>query len=169
MRLSSQRRRAQGFTLIELVVAALISLLIMAGLYVVYAGHSTVFRGQEAVSEAQVAARFAMDTVKEDLRRTGFMAVADTDASYFEQQRCGPPAPLARFVAIEHTQGDGDAEPASQQQSPPGDRGVGPLLARRAGGIVGHLVGLCRGQLGHTYRASGVPPWRGSSKRSCKS
>ena len=91
--------RARGYTLMELVVASMIAMLVIAGLYVVYAGHSRVFRGQEMVSQAQVTARFAMEVVKNDLRRAGFMSVADTNDAQTKQHLCGQPA-VGRIKAI---------------------------------------------------------------------
>lgn len=108
MRLRNKTKRSSGFTLIELVVAAMIAMLVIAGLYVVYAGQARIFRGQEQVSGAQVAARFAMEMVKEDLRRAGSLAVTDTNDPQVIQGLGRPPNVTGgRILAIEleHDQG----------------------------------------------------------------
>jgi type II secretory pathway pseudopilin PulG len=105
MKRLATHRGSPGFTLIELVVAAMVSLLVIAGLYVVYAAHTRVFRNQEMVSQAQVSARYAMEMVKEDLRRAGAMAVSDTNDPQVAQRLARPLSVSgARImsVALEH-------------------------------------------------------------------
>jgi hypothetical protein len=91
----------------ELVVASLIAMLVISGMYIVFAGHSRVFRGQEMVSQAQMTTRFAMEVVKADLARAGFMAVWDTDDPEVQQHLCGPPPDGRRIQALTHIPDDG--------------------------------------------------------------
>lgn len=84
----------------ELVVAALLSLLVIAGLYVVYAAETRIFRGQEMVSQAQFGVRYAMEVVQADLQRAGYMALAATDDDEAIQHQCTVPA-LAPIRAVE--------------------------------------------------------------------
>lgn len=114
---------ARGYTLMELVISAMIALLVIAGLYVVYAGHSRVFRGQQMVSQAQVTARFAMDIVRNDLSRAGFMGVADTQDPATSQKLCRQPA-VGRIQAIQLTHNSGAVVNASKNVTDGSD----PLL-----------------------------------------
>lgn len=95
-----------GFTLIEVILASLISLLVISGIYIVYAGHSRVFAGQRMVSEAQTSARFATEIVKADLQRAGFMAVGTTKAPETRQHLCGTPD-VGEIAAVDINQGTG--------------------------------------------------------------
>lgn len=94
----SRATRARGYTLMELVVAAMLSLLVIAGLYVVYATHAKVFRGQEMVAQAQISARYAIQTVTSDLRRVGYMTTADSDDPQVRQKLCELPS--TRIIGV---------------------------------------------------------------------
>lgn len=106
-------RRTPGYTLMELVVASMISLLVIAGLYVVYASQAKVFRGQEMVSQAQMSARFGIEVVKNDLKRAGFMATTDTDEFVVKQRLCETPA-IGRIKAIDIVHNSGQVANATQ-------------------------------------------------------
>jgi type II secretory pathway pseudopilin PulG len=127
-RLRATRAQAPGYTLMELVVAAMISLLVIAGLYVVYAGHSRVFRGQEQVSQSQVTARFAMEVVRADMRRVGFMGIADSQDPQASQQLCGQPK-NGRILAVQLRQGVGQVHLPAKNLAPAGDISNRPTQA----------------------------------------
>jgi hypothetical protein len=91
--------RARGYTLMELIIAAMLSLLVIAGLYMVYATHARVFRGQEMVSQAQIGARYAIQTVTADLRRVGYMTTVDTDDPQVRQKLCE--LPTNRIIGVQ--------------------------------------------------------------------
>ncbi len=64
--------RQQGLTLIELMVALLISLLIMAGLFTVYQSNQRGFRLNDGLTRVQENGRFALDFLSRDIRQAGF-------------------------------------------------------------------------------------------------
>jgi type II secretory pathway pseudopilin PulG len=99
---------ARGYTLMELVVAAMISLLVISGLYVVYATQARVFRGQEMVSQAQIASRFALQTVRADLQRVGYMTTTDSFDSRVVQKLCEtPPVRILGVTLVQEATPDG--------------------------------------------------------------
>ncbi len=120
MRRGTSRRGLPGFTLIEIVVAAMIALLVIAGLYVVYAGHARVFRTQEMVAQAQTGARFGMEILKEDLERAGAMIQPDTNEPGIRQHICRIPnvdGDRIQAVRLVHNSG---AVPVPQNVMPAG-------------------------------------------------
>ncbi len=64
--------KQQGLTLIELMVALLISLLIMAGLFTVYQSNQRGFRLNDGLTRVQENGRFALDFLSRDIRQAGF-------------------------------------------------------------------------------------------------
>ncbi len=70
MKLSQQR----GLTLIELMVALVISLLILAGLFTVYKSNQHANRLNEGLTRTQENGRFAIDFLSRDIRQAGFPA-----------------------------------------------------------------------------------------------
>ncbi|HEB87669.1 MAG TPA: prepilin-type N-terminal cleavage/methylation domain-containing protein [Gammaproteobacteria bacterium] len=67
----SQQR---GLTLIELMVALVISLLILAGLFTVYKSNQHANRLNEGLTRTQENGRFAVDFLGRDIRQAGFPA-----------------------------------------------------------------------------------------------
>ncbi len=59
-----------GISLVEILVALVISLFLLAGIVQVYTGNKTTFRFTNALAEIQENGRFALDTVSQDLRLT---------------------------------------------------------------------------------------------------
>ncbi len=66
---SSQR----GFTLIELMIAMLIGVFLMAGVIQIFLSAKQAYRLQENLSRLQENGRFAMDFITKDVRMAGFM------------------------------------------------------------------------------------------------
>lgn len=69
-------RRATGFSLIEIMVALLISAVLMAGLTQVFSGTRETFSVQEAQSRIQENGRFALELIGRDLRMVGYEGCA---------------------------------------------------------------------------------------------
>ena len=59
-----------GISLVEILVALVISLFLLAGIVQVYTGNKTAFKFTNALAEIQENGRFALDTVSQDLRMT---------------------------------------------------------------------------------------------------
>jgi len=66
-------KKQTGFTLIELMVAMVISLMLMAGTISIFISNKQVYRVSEASSRVQESARFALNFLKRDIRMAGFM------------------------------------------------------------------------------------------------
>ena len=63
---------ANGMTLVELMVGLVIGLFIVAVMGSVYVGSRTTYAAQESTGRVQENGRFAMDTITQDLRMSGF-------------------------------------------------------------------------------------------------
>jgi type IV pilus assembly protein PilW len=65
-----------GFTLIELMIAMLIGVFLMAGVIQIFLSAKQAYRLQENLSRLQENGRFAMDFITKDIRMAGFMGCA---------------------------------------------------------------------------------------------
>lgn len=133
------RRAAQGFTLMELIVAAMLSMLVIAGLYVVYATHTRVFRSQESVSQAQFGVRFAMETVLADLQRAGYQGVPSTTQPQIAQRLCANSL-LPAFQAVTLVHGDGEVVNPSKNPNVTGDMARPPQTPPDTLTLVGNFA-----------------------------
>ena len=73
-------RRRDGFTLLELMVALTVGGIAISSIYAIGAASTNVFRVQNEVSNAQSTLRMAMEQVKRDLVRAGYMATPRADS-----------------------------------------------------------------------------------------
>jgi prepilin-type N-terminal cleavage/methylation domain-containing protein len=99
--------RRGGFTMIELLIAMAIAGVIGSSIYFVYSGQSRVFYAQESIARMQSELRFAMDTVRADVKRAGYLAAATTFQDNFW---CGP-APNPPLTGIFYAQGNTTGSP----------------------------------------------------------
>lgn len=74
------RHRTPGFTMVEIMVAMVIGLILMAGTIQVFIGNKQTYRTTEASSRLQENARFAMAKLTQDIRMAGFTGCA-TDSN----------------------------------------------------------------------------------------
>jgi type IV pilus assembly protein PilW len=75
--MKSFRKNQYGLSLIELLVALVISTFLMGGVIQVYLGNKTAYRFADASSRIQENARFALDTITTDARLAGFFGCVD--------------------------------------------------------------------------------------------
>ena len=73
-RSSFLERLSRGFTLIELMITFLIASVVMAAVFVMYTQTTKSFHREEAAIEMHSQLRFAMDNLKNDIRRAGFQS-----------------------------------------------------------------------------------------------
>lgn len=73
---SSQRQR--GYTLIELMIASVLGLIVIGGMYTLFTINQQTVRMQTNLSAVQEEANFALDLIAEDLRMSGWPGVFDT-------------------------------------------------------------------------------------------
>ena len=71
-RLAPWRPAARGMTLVELMAGLAIGLFLVAVMSLMYMGSRNTFVAQESGSRLQENGRFAMDTIANDLRMSGF-------------------------------------------------------------------------------------------------
>jgi type IV pilus assembly protein PilW len=65
-----------GFSLVELMVALVITLILIAGIGQIFLSSKKSFTIQDALSEQQENGRYVMDTLAQDLRRAGYLGGA---------------------------------------------------------------------------------------------
>lgn len=92
-RMTTSRR---GFTLVELLVAVALSAVVVLAVYAVLISSSRTFRIQGDIAQATDQMHFAVDTMRADLARSGFMVVPnayldEAEYSWFESV-CAPPS-----------------------------------------------------------------------------
>ncbi|MCB1919949.1 MAG: prepilin-type N-terminal cleavage/methylation domain-containing protein [Candidatus Competibacteraceae bacterium] len=62
----------QGFTLVEILAALVISLFLIAGVIQLFVGTKQTYRGHDGLSRIQENGRFALDAMTRDIRMTGY-------------------------------------------------------------------------------------------------
>jgi len=75
--MKSNTRKQTGFSLIELMVALVISLLLLAGILQIFSGTKKTYTMEEELSRLQENARFAMDKLTSDIRISSYQGCAD--------------------------------------------------------------------------------------------
>ena len=63
----------RGFSLVELMVAMLIGLIILAAVVQIFVGSNATYRLDEGLARVQEGARFSMDFLAKDIRMAGYM------------------------------------------------------------------------------------------------
>ncbi len=74
-------RSSQGFSLVELMVAILLSSLLLLGVLQVFSDASSSDRANSALSRLQESGRVALDVLKRDIRRTGYQGCASSSVA----------------------------------------------------------------------------------------
>ncbi len=68
--------RQDGFTVVEIMVAMVISLILLAGVIQLFVGSKVTYRAQEGLARMQENGRFAVDYLARDLRVAGYQGCA---------------------------------------------------------------------------------------------
>lgn len=68
-----RRDRQQGLTLVEILVAIVVSLILIAGVIQIFVGTRQTYRFQDALARVQENGRFALETISRDVRLAGFV------------------------------------------------------------------------------------------------
>lgn len=74
----SIRRRQRGFTLLEMMVALTAGALVVAAVFTLGGASSRHFQEQQRIGTTQRSVRMAMDRVRRDIARAGYLSVSDT-------------------------------------------------------------------------------------------
>lgn len=94
------RRANRGFTLYELLIAAVISAILVGIVYGVYIRASRAYRGQTLVVSMQQQARFALDHLRRDVSLAGFNA---TPNSTVDPNLCVQPASPLKALTLKRS------------------------------------------------------------------
>jgi type IV pilus assembly protein PilW len=76
----NMRKSQQGLTIIELMIALLLSLLLIGGVVQVYLGTKSTYRVTEGLSRLQENTRFATDMIARDIRMAGYIPCSQPQA-----------------------------------------------------------------------------------------
>jgi type IV pilus assembly protein PilW len=68
-----RRQRSAGITLVEVLIALLLGLFLLAGVLSVFLQSQGSYRAQAALNQINEIGRYAVDTVAEDIRRAGYL------------------------------------------------------------------------------------------------
>jgi prepilin-type N-terminal cleavage/methylation domain-containing protein len=96
-------RDERGFTMVELLITLVVASVITSSIYFVFRNQSRIFHVQESVAQMQADLRFAMQTLKGDLKRAGYLAALNTTGDNFW---CGN-RPVPAMTALQVTDGGG--------------------------------------------------------------
>lgn len=102
-RLARAKGRA-GFTLLELLVALTIGALVASAVFTLGGSASRHFQEQQRIGVTQRSVRMAMDRVRRDIQRTGYLHVSATNAP--QVLTCPMPAVPGPLPAIRFTNDD---------------------------------------------------------------
>lgn len=98
---SKRAHPEQGFTLIELMVALVAGLIAISSVYTISKASSQNFHEQQRISQAQMASRMALEQIRLDVQRAGFLGSANTAT----ERTCLPMPDGQHFGAIQVQQG----------------------------------------------------------------
>jgi len=102
-RLRAARRRRQGFTLVELMVALVAGAIALVSIYFVGAASSRHFQEQQRIAQQQMALRMAMEQIRRDFSLVSFHGTPNSQ----NEIRCTTPP--TNIVGVEHLEDDATA------------------------------------------------------------
>jgi len=85
-------------------VAVFVGSIVIWGIYSIYTGSQRIFHEEHRISQAQLSARLAMEVIKNDLKRAGFMATPNVNFDPMVCQNVGG-AGLVNVQSIVHVNG----------------------------------------------------------------
>ncbi len=110
------RRKARGFTLVELMIAMTVGLVALAALFSVVQSTSHALATREALAEMQERARYALDSIETDVQLAGYFGLSARGREFSfisggiaianNAQMRQTAAPLAVLGAAAHSCGD---------------------------------------------------------------
>ena len=87
----------RGFTIVELMVSITITSVVVAALYSVSRSTTETFNQQQRAAEMQLRLRLAMERLRNDVSRAGYMATPNSDA---DPRVCPKPTPLLGAISL---------------------------------------------------------------------
>mgnify|MGYP001940377819 FL=1 len=97
----NRRAAMAGLSLVELMVALVISLVLMLGVVQVFIASQTASRLSEGASRVQENARFALDFLERDIRMAGHMGCVNDQAHVVKNQ--GDPVSHLGATSVSYT------------------------------------------------------------------
>lgn len=94
-------RRERGFTIVELMVALALSLFLLAGITYVVVNSNKNYNTTDSLSRLQENARFAMEFLARDLRRTGYVGCANDVTSVNSTLNNGAMGPAFDVIPVD--------------------------------------------------------------------
>ena len=109
MRNSNSKRPSQaGFTIVELMIAATLGLLILAGAISMLVSNKRIYTEQDEMGRLQENARFALDLLIRDIRMAGYAGCAgDVNNVVNHLNGADTASNIHAFVAVEGSEGNG--------------------------------------------------------------
>ncbi len=92
------KSRQAGMTMVELMVAMVISLLLLAGVIQIFVGNRQTYRVQDGAARIQESGRFAIDLMAREMRMAGFQGCTKLESVAVEIL-AKPPVPMTAFSA----------------------------------------------------------------------
>src|SRR5574341_814271 len=96
----AMRRRTAGFTLLEILIGALIFFVVLAAVYVLQQDSMNTYAQAEDAAALQQAARLALDRMAQELRMAGYSSVNTATPLCDPNQAMPPTSKLAIPVCI---------------------------------------------------------------------
>ncbi|MDE1460534.1 PilW family protein [Spartinivicinus poritis] len=91
--------KQQGMSLIELMIALVLGLLLIAGILQLFLGVTQTFRQNETLSRIQENGRFSLDFIAQDIRSAGYQEPGKRDAIPFFLKDCLKPGSTTANLA----------------------------------------------------------------------
>jgi len=134
-------RRCRGLTLIELMVAMLLSLMLMGGVLTIFASTKTTSQLQSGLATVQENGRHALHLMVRDIRGAGFSGCAGIEPTIINIIANNPPSGISSFTGEEVIFGIDNITSGNVYNAVPGTdvirvRGAGDGIA----GLVGNTV-----------------------------
>jgi type IV pilus assembly protein PilW len=110
----SPKSRESGFTLVELLIAMLISLLLLSAISAAFISQRKAYDVQEQINEMVQNARAAMDMISREVRMAGYDpsgAMQKTDPAYADF--VGIPYDTSQLEVVADLNGDGETDGAT--------------------------------------------------------
>lgn len=85
----NQRHTQTGFTLVEVLLASLLGIIVVGGVYQIFVNTSTHYAKQIDHVQAQSRLRFAVEFIKADLRNFGRLSILNTTPTQRDSLYCG--------------------------------------------------------------------------------